>query len=123
MLQPDFVHANFNLARAFLRGDKKRLAIAGLKKTIQLDPNHVRALTLLGRELGMQRHYSDAVNHLKHAVTIAPNHSEAHNNLGVVYAATGELEQAVHHFREAIRADPANQKARTNLKTTQAMID
>ena len=121
-IQPDFAMAHFNLARHFLREGRKKTAMLGLRQVLRIDPNHVEALNLLGRELGKQRDFAAAEALLTRAVQLDPNHAEAQNNLGVVLGAQGKLHVAVKHFQAALNADPNHERAAANLKSTQKLL-
>lgn len=120
-LQGDFAQAHFNLSRALLREGRVKAAMRGLRRTLEIEPDNVSALNLLGMELGKQRRFADARACLEQAIHIDPDHSEAHNNLGVVYAAEGRVQDALAQFREALRADPGNARARQNLERTRSL--
>jgi tetratricopeptide (TPR) repeat protein len=127
VIQPDFAMAHFNLARLLLRNGHQDVAMRGLamrgfRQVLQIDPNHIGTLNLLGRELGKQREFADAQMFLVRAVRLDPHHAEAQNNLGVVLAAQGKLRVAVEHFRAALSADPNHKRAAANLRSTQNLL-
>ena len=108
-------------SRAFLR----RLsgpAVAELKRTIQIDPDHVGALNMLGMALGRQGKFVEAQVHLEKAIRLDPNHAEARSNLGAAYAGQGRLREAVAQFEAALRIDPDDPAARENLKAVKAAL-
>jgi tetratricopeptide (TPR) repeat protein len=57
-LRPDFTHAHFNLARILMQKRREVEAVAELQQTIQIDPNHVGALNMLGMALGSKGAYA-----------------------------------------------------------------
>ncbi len=122
LIQPDFAMAHFNLARLMLRNSRNNLAMLGFRQVLQIDPNHIEALNLLGRELGKQREFADAESFLTRAVRLDPQHAEARNNLGVVLAAQGKPRAAVEQFRAALSADPNHERAAANLRNTQNLL-
>jgi tetratricopeptide (TPR) repeat protein len=67
-LRPDFTHAHFNLARILMKKGRGAAAVAQLQHTIQIDPNHVGALNMLGMALGRQQKFAEAQSHLERAV-------------------------------------------------------
>ena len=121
-LQPDFAQAHFNLSRSLLRQGRPKAALLGLQRTIQIDPNHVGALNLLGLELGKLKQLDGARSYLERVFQIEPNNAEAHNNLGVVLAAQGKLRDAVTHFQAAVEGDPSHPRAAQNLRQTQSLL-
>jgi Flp pilus assembly protein TadD/lysophospholipase L1-like esterase len=121
-LRPDFTHAHFNLARILMKTGHGDKAVAELRRTIEIDPNHVGALNMLGMALGREQKFADAQSHLERAVRLDPNHAEARNNLGAAYAGQGRLREAVAQFEAALRVDPDDPETRENLKRIKAAL-
>ncbi len=121
-LQPDFIHAHFNLARNLMQQGRTAEAIAELRRTLQIDPNHIRALNMLGMALGRQQKFDEAQAYLKKAVRLDPNHAEARSNLGAAYAGQGRLREAVAQFEAALRIDPDDPGAKENLERVKAAL-
>ncbi len=122
MLQPDFTHAHYNLARIHMQKGRIPQAVATLKRTIEIDPKHVGALNMLGMALGRQQRLTEAQAYLERAVVLDPNHAEARSNLGAAYAGLGRLREAVAQFEAALRIDPRDPGAQENLKRVKAAL-
>lgn len=115
-LQPDFTHAQFNLARMLMQKQQLPQAVIQLKRTVQLDPQHVGALNMLGTALGRQQKFAEAQAYLERAVRLDPNHAEARNNLGAAYAGQGRLQEAITQFEAALRLNPNDAGVRKILE-------
>jgi predicted O-linked N-acetylglucosamine transferase (SPINDLY family) len=88
------------------------------RQILQVAPNHVDALHLLG-VLANQVGKSDlAIDYLNQALRLNPNFAEAHNNLGNALESQGRLAEAVASYEQAIRLKPDYAIALYNLGNT-----
>lgn len=117
--KPQFVEAHFGLSRSLLRDGRQRAGMMGLRQVVQLDPNHVEALNLLGGELAKREKYAEARTILGRVIQLDPRHAEALNNLGAVCVSLGDNAAAMTHFEAAMEADPNHPAAAKNLKKLQ----
>jgi len=82
---------------------------------LQVEPQHVNALHLLGVIAHHVGRSDRAVDYISQAVRLAPNFAEAYNNLGIALAALGKLEAAVASYQQALRLKPDYAEALNNL--------
>jgi Tfp pilus assembly protein PilF len=83
-------------------------AIAAIKSALELNPNHVEALTLLGwYELEIRGNADGAIQQYAKVVELKPDSPQAHINLGVAHKNKGELDKALASYNRALerRAD------------------
>jgi tetratricopeptide (TPR) repeat protein len=85
------------------------------QQILQMDPNQVDALHLLGLIAGQTGRDNLAVDYLTAALCLKPGFAEAHNNLGTVFNLQGKLPEAVASFRQAVRFKPDYAEAHNNL--------
>jgi hypothetical protein len=69
----------------------------------------------LGKALGLQKKYSDAMVQFKEALRIHPRYSDAHNNMGAALAHMGQFQKAIDHYQLALALNPTDVIARMNL--------
>ncbi len=85
------------------------------RRILQVDPNQVDALHLLGVIAGQSGRYDVAVDYLKTTARLKPDFAAAHNNLGNVFILQGKLQEAADSFRQATRSQPDFATAHNNL--------
>ena len=86
-----------------------------LEQAINANPNHIGALTGIGKTLLNLGRASDAIVYFRKVANLASNVPETHNNLGVAYLVSGELFQAEVAFKEALWLDDDDAQAWKNL--------
>jgi tetratricopeptide (TPR) repeat protein len=99
---------------ALQRGDVP-VAIANLKKAIEIDPAYARAHLHLGEALLRAGQFEKALESVKHAILLEPDSALAHTNLGRIEARRGDLSAAIAAHRQAIELDPGCHAAWNNL--------
>src|SRR5208337_782183 len=82
---------------------------------LQVDPNEVDALHLLGVIAGQTGRDNLAIDYLNAALRLKPDFAGAHNNLGNVFIIQRKLPEAVASFQEAVRLQPDFVMAHNNL--------
>jgi tetratricopeptide (TPR) repeat protein len=102
-------------AEQFLRENRGAQAIAHAERALQIDPDRVDTLTLLGRALISAGRAADALAPLDHALKRAPELPEALNLRGMALAALGQIDAAVEAFEAVLRQRPKFTEARANL--------
>ena len=85
------------------------------RQILQVEPNHVDALHLLGLIFGQKGQTDQAVDYLQAAVRLKPDFAEAHNNLGNALAIQGRLAEAVASYQRALALKPQYVDAHSNL--------
>jgi len=82
---------------------------------LQVQPQNVNALHLLGVIAHHVGRSDRAVDYISQAVRLAPNFAEAHNSLGIALAAQGKLEEAVVSYQRGLSLKPEHVEAHNNL--------
>jgi Flp pilus assembly protein TadD len=82
---------------------------------LQVEPQHVNALHLLGLIVHSAGRHNLAVDYMTRALQLAPHFVEAHSNLGIVLAAQGMFDEAVASYRQALLLRPDYAEAHNNL--------
>jgi tetratricopeptide (TPR) repeat protein len=90
-------------------------SIEALKKSVQLNPNHLDSRVILGWTQHLAKQPLAAQKTLEATIKIAPNHVPAYNALGIVYLVAGNLQQAVKTHSKAAELKPDNEIAYYNL--------
>ena len=100
------------LAQAYLQQKDYPHAVASLKQAQTLAPQDPKVNQLLGRALGAQKQYPQALE----AFMQAGDEAQAYNNIGVFYFMDGQYEEAAKCFQRALELRPTfYQEAKTNL--------
>ncbi len=78
----------------------------GYRQILQVDPNNVNALHLLGLIALHVGKLDSAVDLISQAVRIKPDFAEAHGNLGIALQQRGQLAEATASWRYALSVNP-----------------
>ena len=84
-------------------------------KVLDVDPDHVEAMFLLGTMSVQTKNFDRAQKLLKKVIEIQPNHSKAHNNLGTTFQELKKDLEAINYYEKAIKLDPNLVDAYCNL--------
>jgi len=90
---PQDAKLHYSLARAFLGMGQVRQAESSLRKTIELDENHVEALLLLSEVVQQQQNPEEAKELASRALSLAPDNLQAIQLNASQLAAEGNREQ------------------------------
>jgi tetratricopeptide (TPR) repeat protein len=90
-------------------------AIRLYRKALDINPDNVIALAMLGDSLIRQGKSEDAKPYLERAIELAPGNPYAQEGLGTVLAAKGRFPEAVSCFRRALQIDPSRAPAHFRL--------
>lgn len=77
-----------------------------LEQALQLDPDNLFALDMLGFVRFFQGQVNDALELCDRALALAPDHAYAHKGKGICLAALGQLDRGVEHLQRAIVLRP-----------------
>ncbi len=91
------------------------VAIAELKRAIEINPNLAEAHYNLGNTYYKKGMYDVAIVEYKKAIEINPYNDSAYCNLGVVYRHKGMYDEAIIQYKKAIEINPNNPEAYNNL--------
>eukprot|EP00245_Coleochaete_scutata_P009579 TRINITY_DN3182_c0_g1_i1.p1 TRINITY_DN3182_c0_g1~~TRINITY_DN3182_c0_g1_i1.p1 ORF type:complete len:818 (+),score=193.10 TRINITY_DN3182_c0_g1_i1:87-2540(+) len=107
------VHVNMGIS---LEGEGMLMsACEHYREAAIMNPNHFRALKLLGSALYGLGEYSAAEEALEHSLFLKPDYADAYCDLGSTLHAQGEDEKARKSFENAIRLRPGHVAALYNL--------
>lgn len=106
---------SLNMGRSYHANGQLRLAEACYRKAMELDPNNVDALHMLG-VVGMQLDATDdAIRLMKRAARKSPRDHSIFVNLGSAYHKAKKHAEAREAFETAIKLKPASLEAHHNL--------
>jgi Flp pilus assembly protein TadD len=97
------------------RAGNLRQAETLYRQILEIDPEHVDALHLLGLTSTQLGRNEQAGEYLRRALRLRPEKPEVHNNLGVVLKKQGRLEEAIACYRHALSLRPDYPQAYNNL--------
>lgn len=92
------------------------VAVAELRKAVELEPYYPLAETELGIALkASPGNASEAIVHFRNALRMDPGYALAHFQLGLSLAESGQSDGAIEELGTAARLDPKNAEAHNNL--------
>ncbi|MGO9922519.1 MAG: tetratricopeptide repeat protein [Isosphaeraceae bacterium] len=97
------------------RAGNLRQAETLYRQVLEVDPEHVDALHLLGVTSTQLGQHEQAGEYLLRALKLRPEKPEVHNNLGVVLKKQGRLEEAIACYHHALLLRPDYPQAHNNL--------
>ena len=84
-------------------------------KVLDIQPNHVETVFLLGSLYLQQGEFDLAANYLKKAIILKPGYTMAYNNLGAALRAQGKLDDAIKCYKQATVVNPDDAESHNNL--------
>ena len=75
------------------------------RQILQVDPQHVGALHLLGLLAHQVGRGDLAIEYISQALRLKPEFAEAHSDLGMAFAKQGKLTEAVASYQQALRSN------------------
>jgi len=82
------------------------LAAKFAKRTLEVDPNFVAALNVMGYDLAAMHQYDEAISYLKRYAEAEPNDPNPRDSLGEILREAGRLEESQAEYREALKLNP-----------------
>ncbi len=106
-----------SFTQALARFQEGRFAEAErlFRDALELFPEDVNALNLLGVACGAQDRHEDALDPLRKALRLHPQGASIHFNLGRALEGCGRLDEAVAAFAQALALNPGMAEARERL--------
>lgn len=101
--QPQFFLGLAYWEQAAARPDNLGQATEHLQRAVALDPGHYLALLYLGKCLGQQRQFPEAVRVLRQAHRLRPDDPDVHVPLGEHLLHMGQVQEAWWHGYQAVR--------------------
>lgn len=115
-LQPEFVGAQFNLAKALQFSGQLESAVAVYRKILELNPDHLAALNEIAQIFIQHGLLSNAMACLHHILQISlDNPGGVLNNIGLVQLLQGESIKAEVSFRKSLEYLKYNAIIHSNL--------
>jgi predicted O-linked N-acetylglucosamine transferase (SPINDLY family) len=105
----------FDMAWKHFQAGQLQEAEQLFRQILQVDPNQVDALNLLGLIAGQTGRHDLAVGYLNATVRLKPDSAPAHNNLGNALTRQGKSAEAVASYRRALSLKPDYVEAHCNL--------
>ncbi len=100
---PGNAELNYLLAALYIQKKDLPQARKALETAVTADPQHVRALTAMGRVLVQQKDYAGAVPYLEKAAALDPEAWTVHSLLSNLYLRQGAFSKAEEQARDALR--------------------
>ena len=85
------------------------------RQILEVNPEHIDALHLLGLTSTQLGRHEEAREYLLQAVGLKPEFAEARNSLGTAWMKEGKLTEAAECFRQALRLSPELAHVHNNL--------
>ena len=108
-------HPSISQAIEALRSSKPEVAETLCSDHLNLHPESVEHLRLLGHALMQQRRFDEAETQLKIAIGLAPEFAPLAEDLGSALAQQRKFEEAIPIFEQAVRQDPGLANAHKKL--------
>ncbi len=105
-VRPDLAEAYFRRARNSIAEDRIEPAVADLRKAVELDPQHVTALCLLGDVCRARGETDQAVALWRQALAANPREVSPYVRLGNRYLETRELDRAIEMYKRGLEVEP-----------------
>ncbi len=114
-LRPYSVEAVFYVAACDLHLGHPDVALSGLNRALELQPDYPYARYYLGLVYQQQNKLRRAIEELEKCVTVDPDLEEAQAKLGFLLAQSEKYSEAATHFRKVVELDPENAEGHFNL--------
>jgi len=111
---PDHPDATHFMGVVAYNAGKNDLAVAYLKKAIELMPSNAGCFNNMGNAFQQQEKCLESIKWYEMAVRINPGHKIAHNNIAVAHLNLGNLDQALGAVDTALDLDPEYTDAHSN---------
>lgn len=98
-----------------LRRGELEAALTALRRSLDVAPNDVETLNLLGIAESQRGDHQRSIQLLDRALRLSPDTAHLHCNRGLALERHGDLESARAAFQEALRLEPTHEQARRHL--------
>jgi tetratricopeptide (TPR) repeat protein len=105
----------YQLTRDLPYEQQLRLAERHYRSALALRPGIAEGNANLGRALGFQKKWDEAIPEFERAIALKPDYAEAHGDLGRALAAKGRRDEAIHSLRRALELAPKSAVTHSNL--------
>jgi tetratricopeptide (TPR) repeat protein len=103
----EYVSKLYGAALQHAKAGALKQAASILEQILELDPDHLKSLDLMGYVQYFLKNPEAAILCCKAALRIKPNHAYALKGLGLSLAACGKVDEGVGHIQKAISFAPA----------------
>ncbi len=110
MIRADDSYAHYQLAMAYRYFNKKEMALAELKKAVELNPNLWEAYNAAGEIYADLGQLQFAKIQYQKAISVSPRHPDTFYNLGTIFEDEGMVGIAIQKYERALEIDPGNSK-------------
>ena len=110
MIRSDDSYAHYQLAMAYRYFNKKEMALAELKKAVELNPNLWEAYNASGEIYADLGQLQFAKIQYQKAISVSPRHPDTFYNLGTIFEDEGMVGIAIQKYERALEIDPGNSK-------------
>jgi len=107
--------AHYYAASLFFIKDRPDQALQAARNAVSLDPNHAKALNLIGACLASMGQHDQARQAFTASIAADPREPATYTNLATLELQTGNADRARRYFAEALTIDPMNEAARHGL--------
>lgn len=114
-VNPDYLEARYNMAKALMRLGKKDEARKQYGTVIAVAPNLADPYHDLGVMALEDGDVEEAISQLRKAVELDPQYANAWLSLGNAYAEAAKFRESVDAFTSCLEADPENAPCRNNI--------
>jgi tetratricopeptide (TPR) repeat protein len=98
-------------------------AIAEYLAVLEIEPDHVSAMTNLGVAYYNTGQLEEAIAQYKEALDIAPDDADIHSNLAAAYVQVGDLDTALQEYQRAVELAPDLAQAHFGLGVVYAELN
>jgi glycosyltransferase involved in cell wall biosynthesis len=92
-LNPDLIHARYNLGVTYLDQEEWEAATIILKQVTEIEPNYAEAFNNLGNIFNRQNDFNQAIKYYRQAINLRHQFPDAHFNLGMTLLQIGEFKE------------------------------
>jgi tetratricopeptide (TPR) repeat protein len=92
-------------------------AVTLCKKIMEIQPNNINAVNLLGIVSYQQKNYDSAIEYSKQLITLNPNNAQAYYILGHSLQEKSEVDEAIIYYKKSLQLNPDIVDAYYNLGT------
>lgn len=110
-------------ARQFRYQGNLEGAVKEQQKAVDIDPNNVGSLVLLGSIYLEKKDWKKTVEILNKAAAIEPNDAVIHDMLGGALENLGNNQKSLEHTKKAVELEPENVRYLTNLGAAYSLIE
>jgi spermidine synthase len=112
---PENSWAHYYAASLFFIKDRPDQALQAARNALVRDPNHAKALNLIGASLASMGQHDQARQAFAASIAADPREPGTYTNLATLELQTGNRDRARRYFAEAVTVDPTNEAARQGL--------